>query len=1024
MNFNSTESTRSIRGLAQVPKVLQSMAVLLIYLMVSLQAFAQTGTNTISGQVTDETGDALPGVTVTVKGESGGTVTNIEGRYTLEAEPGSTLVFNFVGYTRQEVPVGNQTTIDVQLQEDVRELEEVVVIGYGTQKKSDVTGAVTNVGEKALQEVPVANVSQALQGRAAGVNITSTSPRPGNTGQIRIRGVRSLSAQNDPLLIVDGIPYGGSINDINTDDIKSVDILKDASSTAIYGSRGANGVIIITTKRGREGKPQLSYNGYYGINTVMNKYPTYSGEEFADLRRVSGYQADTRGSTSFLDVEEQSLALGRETDWQDLVYDEGYITNHDLSISGGTAETQYSLSGGYFKETTVLPGQAFTRYSIRGTIDQQIGSRVKVGLNTMNTLSITDGESVSPMYQILALSPLTVPYDDAGNLVLQPALGTDDFINPLVLFDETNWRQQRRRIRTFNSLYGEVEIAEGLKYRLNVGLDYYQDEYGAFLGSNTPMRNGQQNQASISNQDQGSYTIENLLYYNRTFGDKHNLNVTGLYSVQEMEGNSSNFNFTDVGVEYMQYFNLGQAQNFVNAGGNYFRWALISYMGRINYNYDDRYLFTVTARADGSSRLAPGNKWHYYPALAAGWNIGNEAFLQDQNVLTSLKLRLGYGQTSNASVAPYQTLGGLGTERYNFGSNNVIGYFVSQLPNYNLGWEWTTATNLGLDFGLFRNRITGSLELYDSRTDQLMMSRNLPATAGASNIFLNVGETRNRGVELTLSTVNVDAGDFSWTTDLNFSLNRNEIVALADPTQTRDVGNAWFVGYPVNTIFEFNKIGIWQEHERELAESYGFVPGQIKIEDVNNDGQITQEDRKILGSLQPDWQGGITNRITYKGIDLSMVAFANVGGLLVSTLHQPQSYINQLQGRRSGVRVDYWTPDNPTNAFPQPDAAQENPLYGQALGFYDATFVSIRSINLGYTLPSDLLDRIGGSSLRIYATAQNPFVLFSPYLDAGGVHWEPTGRGGASTEGLGNALTVGLNTPPTRAFILGMNLRF
>ncbi len=1021
MKINTTQKTRS----RPAWKPLNSALMLAIAVLLSCFSFTEalSQTVTVSGQVTDSQGGGLPGATVTQQGTNTGTVTDMNGEYSLAVTEGSTLVFSFVGYLTETVEIGNRSTIDVSLTEDIQSLQEVVVVGYGAQRKSDITGSIASVDEKSLREVPVANLSQALQGRAAGLEIVSTGSRPGDAGRIRIRGNRSLTAGNDPLLVVDGIPYGGTINDLNPDDITSVEVLKDASATAIYGARGSNGVIIISTRRGKPGKPQLTYNGYYGVNTVANEYDVFSGEEFANLRQISGYNARGNQGT-FLTVEEQSLALGRETNWQDLMYGTGVMTNHELGVSGGTESTQYSLSGGYFNESTVLPGQDFTRYSLRATVDTEIGSRVKVGINTMNNLSVRNGESVSPLYPMVTLSPLTVPFDDAGNRIVQPTLGTDDYFNPLFLFDDNAWAQERRRIRTFNSLYGEVQIAEGFRYRLNVGLDFFQERYGDFLGSATPMRNGQLNTAQTQNAEQYSYTIENLLYYDKTINEKHRIGGTALFSVQEQTYQNSIFNFRDIPINYLQFYDMGQATDFISADGNYNSWSILSYMGRFNYSYDDRYVLTLTARADGSSRLAPGNQWQYYPAASAAWNISNEDFMGD-NVVSDLKLRAGWGQVANTGVNPYQTQGLLGTERYNFGPQGAVGYYAVAAPNLNLGWEVTTTVNFGVDFGFFQNRITGSLELYEQNTNDLLMNQNLPPTSGTAFVLANVGATRNRGVEFNISTVNVESSTgFNWSTDFNIFFNRNEITALANPDQVRDIDNGWHVGHPIDAIFDFNKIGIWQADEADEAASYGFQVGQIKLEDINNDGQITGDDRSIIGAMQPDFQAGMTNRFSYKNFDFSVVAFARVGGTLVSTLHQPQSYVNMLSGRRSGIRVDYWTPDNPTNDHPRPDVGQENPLYGSTLGYFDASFLRIRSINLGYTLPNTWCERVGMGSVRVYLASQDPFIFFSPYMDAGGLDPEPTGTGGSSTPGLGNRLTIGLNTPRTTAFMGGVNIRF
>jgi TonB-linked SusC/RagA family outer membrane protein len=990
---------------------------------------------TVSGTVTEaSTGEPLPGVNIYVKGTTIGVVTDLSGRYSITVpSQEAVLVFSYIGYLTQEVEVGEQTVINISLAESLEKLEEVIVVGYGTMRKSDITGSIVSVSEESLREVPTASLNLSLQGRAAGVDIQRTSTRPGAGTQIRIRGNRSLGATNDPLIVVDGIPYEGSINDLNPGDITSVEILKDASSTAIYGSRGSNGVILITTRRGEAGRVSLSLDSYHGITSIITKYEVYDGETFKLMRDISRYGLPD----PYLDVELESIELGRSTDWQDLVYKNGFVTSHNLSVSGGTEDTRYSLGVGFYKETTVLPGQAFSRYPMRFTIDQKIGKRITFGLNTMNTLSYTDGEWASPMYWLLAMSPLCIPYDDEGNLIEQPAYPREDAYNPLTVDRTDQWKQQRRRLRTFNSFYGEVQIIEGLKYRLNAGLDFRTDKYGFYAGSDTPFQSGGPNTATIDNGEAWSYTFENLLTYQKTFAERHNFNFTGMFSVQETESSNTAISLSNIAADYVQYYNPSLADEFVpNNNSSYSRWGILSYMARVFYSYDNRYLLTLTGRADGSSRLAEGNKWHYYPALGLGWNIHNESFMQNLGFLSNLKLRLGYGQVSNTAIPPYRTLGGLTRVPYSFGTTGIYGYLVTNLPNTKLGWEFTNTTNIALDFGFLANRFTGSVDLYKQKTSDILLAKTLPQTSGVEGSYLeNVGETQNRGIEVTLSAnILSSVSGFNWDVDLNYYMNREEIVALQDTSVKRDIGNGWFVGEPIDVIYDYTKIGIWQSNESMDALMMGFFPGQIKLKDLNDDGRITEEDRSVIGHYEPDWIAGMTNRFHFKGFDASVVLYLRVGGTLVSTLHQPNSYLNMLQGRRSGIKVDFWysyvdsetgdTISNPTNNYPKPDVTYQNPYYGSTLGYFDATYLKVRSINLGWTVPQKWISKTGISSLRVYVTAQNPFkAFFSPYVDAGGLDPEPTGRGGSDTAGLGNRLTVGANTPPTRSILFGINLK-
>jgi len=1010
---------------------------IIVGIALSFPALAQS---VIKGTVKDEAGNTMPGVNIIVKGTSNGTTSDAEGAYTVSTnDTNAVLVFSFIGYASQEVSVGGRTSIDITLQPSAETLSEVVVVGYGTQKKSDITGAMVQLNEQSIREVPVANITQALQGRVAGVDIQTTSSRPGGNPVIRIRGSRSLGntldannpnpPNNDPLIVVDGIPFNGSINDLNPNDIVSMDILKDASATAIYGSRGSNGVILITTRQGKRGKPVLTYDGYYGTNSVVGKYKLYNAEEFNAFRAEAVKAGASYAPTA---DEAKNLTDGNQTDWQDEMYKKGYITNHSLSAAGGTDNTQYSLSAGYFKQTTVMPGQAYSRYSLTGRLDQNIGERVRIGMSTQNSLNVSDGENANPMFQLLTLSPLYNAYNPDGSVYKLPATGSIDATtrNPLLLRNKDSWQQQRKRLRTFNALYGEVKIVDGLKYRNNIGLDFFTDNYGHYYGSETPFQNGAANTAQVQNTFSSSYTVENLLMYEKTFAENHKLNVTGLFSTQQIETYGSTVQAQDLPADFTLYYNLGLANTTVVPNGSYAKSGLISYMGRVNYSFKDKYLLTLTVRRDGSSRLAKGHQYFNYPAAAVAWNIKKESFLEGVEPISALKLRIGVGQTSNQAIAPYASLGSLGKVPYNFGpSAGAFGYAVTSLPNPNLTWEFTTTTNVGLDFGLFTNRISGSLEFYKSLTTDILQPRALPPTSGVTTVTQNIGKTENKGIELTLGGVIVESkasGGFNWSADVNWFLNRSEITELGSGVKI-DAVNGWYVGYPIDAIYDYKKTGIWQTGEETDATALGgFKPGNIKVEDRNTNGKIDADDRMVLGSLQPKWQGGLTSRMSFKGFNLDVILFAKIGGMLVSTLYEANSSnpYNTLEGRRNGPNVDYWTPDNPTNAYPRPGQAQQ-PVYGSTLGYSDATYMKIRSINLSYNLPSSWLEKAGIGGIRIYAQAQNPFkAFFSPYVKEGGVDPETTGFGGSNSPGWNNRVTVQPNTPPVKQFILGITIKY
>jgi len=1020
----------------------KSMALLIFLLgLTPTLLFAQT---VLKGKVVDEKNLPLPGAGIKLKQSGKTTVATDDGSFTISPSANDvTLIISFIGYPAQEIDIKPGTTeYTVKLTPDSKNLNEVVVIGYGTQKRRDVTGSVASMSGTAIKEVPVANIQQALQGRLAGVEVQSTGTRPGANAQIRIRGERSIKGLNDPLVVVDGIPFsdnGGGLNDINPDDIATIDVLKDASATAIYGSRGANGVILITSKRGIAGDTRVSFNSYYGVSEITRKYKVYSPDQYRALRDYSIFNQD------YLADEKQGIATGRNTDWQDLLYKNGYITDNNVSVSGGSEQSQFSFGGGYFKQTSVLPSQDFGRGSFKATGDFKIGKRVKAGFNNISNYSITNGAQFGlNMFPLLSLSPLSSPYNADGSINRKPAGNLDDLnttYNPLLLQSNNNqWVDRVRRFRTFTSLYGEVQIVDGLKYRLNAGLDFNQEEGAQFRGTDSYFRPGLGNTAAVNNGTGTKYALDNLVTYDKTIAQKHRISLTALLGIEEQQFHSTSVSKDSITSDFVQFYNLGLSSVGPAAvlNGSESSSSLISAMLRANYVYDDKYMITLTGRSDGSSRLGQGNKWKQYPAISAGWSITNEEFMKNQKTFSNLKIRAGYGVTANQAVPVYSTLGGVASNgvRYNYGSSSQIGYYVSKIVDPNLDWEYTNTTNIGLDFGLFNNRITGSVDWYTAKTDKLLFDVPLPPTAGVSEPYLtNVGNVSNKGLEVALSSINIQTeGGFSWSTDLNFSLNRNKVDALYGNV-TQITNAQLFVGHPLSALYDYKKLGIWQTSEAAEAAKYGFVPGQLKLEDHNGDGKLNVDDKYVIGSGQADVQGGMTNRFGYKGFDFSFVLYARIGGTLVSQVHQPLAgYLTINDGRRNQVVVDYWTPNNPTNAFPSPNVAGgllSSPLTsdaGTTLGYYDASFVKVRSINFGYSFSNSLAKKLGAQKFKIYIAAQNPFILYSPYVRAGGVDPEPNGIGNQGVQNPGNitsrALTIGATVPPTRSFLAGLNVTF
>ena len=992
-------------------------------------------TQQATGHVEDSQGPLI-GATVMEKGTNNGTVTDFEGNFSLNVKPGATLVISYVGYESVEVKAG--TNVHVNLKEDGHVVNEVVVIGYGTQRREAVTGSVANIGGEKLNQIAASNAAQALQGRVAGVLMTQTSSKPGSEMQIRIRGQRSLSASNDPLIVLDGIPFMGQLSDINPSDIKSMDILKDASATAIYGSRGANGVIIITTVKGTQGTPaKVSYNGYVSFKKIFKKYPMMDGPTFSKMRQVAGKYQNS------LDENDNT-----NTDWQDLYYQTGVSHNHDVSVAGGTNGGSYSFGAGYYHDEAVVPTEGYDRVSVRGNFDQKVGEWFRFGLSTNTSYRKTQG--VNNMYAVLCSSPLSSPYNEDGSLKRYNTLPADDQVvvtKETVERDKEVWLSENKGIGTFNTLFGEVKCpwVEGLSYRINIGLNFRNSKQGSFTGTGVNNKDANAvNGGSVYENQTRNWAVENLLTFDRAFG-KHNLNLVAMYSAEQTTYEQSGGSAQEIPADYFQYYALDKATGQSNlVGYNYWQSGLISWMGRAMYSYDNKYMLSVAVRSDASSRLAEGHKWHTYPAVSAGWNIARESFMENATWIDNLKLRVGYGETSNQSINPYSTLGGLAIRNYNFGNgtNYKAGYYVNSLPNPDLGWEYSKTWNFGLDFSFFNGRLSGSFEYYIQKTRDILLDVSLPSTSGVSSYTGNIGKTENKGWEFTLNGIIIDnKNGWNWEAGINLYANRNKLTELASG-EDRDEGNRWFVGYPIDVIYDYEYEGLYQAGEEaamNILEPGGNI-GMIKVKytgDYDANGlptrQIGPEDRQII-SMEPKLMGGFNTTVGYKGFDLTVIGAFQIGGKLISAIHSSSGYLNMLTGRRNNLDVDYWTEQNTGAKYPKPGGvlSGDNPKYGSTLGYFDAGYLKIRAITLGYNFDSlKCIKDFGISRLRLYASVQNPFVLFSPFNNESGLDPETNSWANENTAVAVDGYTgkhkmpiVGYNTPTTRNFLLGLNLTF
>ena len=1006
---------------------------------------------TVKGVVKDQNGDAVIGATVKVLGSRGGTVTDSKGQYSIEAPSGSILSVSYIGYLTKQIRLRGENTVDIVLMEDNTTLKDIVVIGYGTQRKESVTGSVANVSAEKLMENPSSNITQALQNRIAGVDMQQTNSQPGAEMRIRIRGQRSLTASNDPLIVLDGIPFLGQLSDINPSDIKSLDILKDASATAIYGSRGANGVIMVTTNKGSLDTPaKVTYNGYVNFKTLFNKFPMMEGEKYVQMRKLAGKY--TNGLDERDDV---------NTDWQDLFFENGVSHSHDITVSGGTQSGTYSFGGSYNHDEGVIPTQKFDRFTLRANIEQKIGNFVRVGLSSTNTYNTKEGTQLG-VYNALNMSPITDPYNADGSLKRVVHLGSDDIFvltKDVIKANEEQWRQDTNTLATYNSLFGEIECPwlQGLKYRVNLGLNYRGTQIGGFTGKGFNSVNEKElSSASMQNQTYKNYAVENVLSFDRTFNDKHQLNLVGMFSAEQTRYTQTHMSGRNV-PDYFQYYNIGAATQDVTVNpdwNKYWQAGLLSWMGRVMYSYDNRYMISAAVRADASSRLASGHQWHTYPAVSLGWNIAREKFMENLNWIDNLKIRVGYGQTANQAIDAYTTLGSLGTTKYNFGPTGyATGYYPNALANKELGWEYSETYNYGLDFSFFNGRLSGTLEYYTMQTKDVLNKVNLPSTGGVSSYTANIGKTENKGFEASLNGIILDKKNgWTWEAGVNISLNRNKLVKLASGEGGRDEGNGWFEGYPIDVLYDYEKVGLWNTDDPdwqyfEIMEPGG-NEGMIKVnggryteaeqkagtipegKNVGDPRAVGPQDRQII-SLEPDFVGGFNTRIAYKNIDLNIIGAFQCGGKLISTLYGGSGYLNLLTGRRGNVDVDYWTPENKGAEFPRPGGIQsgDNQKYASTLGLFDGGYLKIRNITLGYNFSGEWMKKVGISTLRLYAAVQNPFIISSSYYSMSGLDPEPNSLSNQgqfhATQIGGHALpVVGTNAPCTRNYLIGLNLSF
>lgn len=934
----------------------------LFTLLVASQAQAQQ--TTVKGTIVgaDNSGPVVS-ATVVVQGTAIGTLTDEQGAFTIRVPgPNVSLLVSRIGYVRQTVPLNGVASLTIRMVRTTVSLSDVVVVGYGSQARSDITGSVASVKPERLEEKPNVSVAQAIEGATPGVTVTTSTAGAEPSISIQVRGRNSISASTSPLVVVDGIPYNGNLAEINPSDIASIEILKDASAAAIYGSRGSNGVVLVTSRKGSLGKPKVSYSGYTGTQRIANLPTLMNAQQFAEFKCVRIRTTPTQDcSTTLTATEKTGLANGTDTNWERIGTRDGNQMQNDLSISGGNADTKYYLGGTVLAVHGVALNDNFNRSTVRLNLDQIVKPWLKVGTSTQAARTKRDGVPVNFTTAFFS-NPLISPYDANGNVVLVPWPEdpiTNNALENLSVIDN----DQNKRLFSSNYLQADISAIKGLSYRLNAGIDIASRNEGSYYGRNTQTGLSSGGVSVLSNTSRSDWTVDNLLLYKRVLG-RNSFDFTALASEQ------SNSIETD-GLRGQGYPNdvLGYRSNLpllLVPGDTVVQSKILSQMGRLNYGYDGRYLLTLTSRRDGYSGFGRNNKYGTFPSVALGWNVSNESFFPWQNSVDALKLRFSYRKNGNQAIRPYQTLSQLDDRSYLNGDAPAPGYIPVTLGNPDLKWETTLSRNFGLDLSMWRGRMTATVETYSSKTSDLLLRRSISSVQGISTITQNIGKTANKGFELDLGVVPLRRGTFEWNANLNLSVNRNKIVDLYGD-QTDDIGSGWFIGQPIDVNYGYRFDGIFQATDdiKNSAQPTA-LPGYVRVKDVNGDGKIDPLDRTFIGSLQPKYTAGLTNSLKFARFTFSTF-FNTVQGVTRS---------NQLLGtnqvftdvRRNTVFRTYWTPEVPINNYPS-NSNSSNPL--SVSFFEDASFVRLKDITLSYDIPSELARRFSGESLRFYVNGRN-----------------------------------------------------
>ncbi|MFC2115047.1 SusC/RagA family TonB-linked outer membrane protein [Bacteroidota bacterium] len=953
---------------------------LAILVSVPSNAWSTQQGRTVTGKVTtSEDGTTLPGVNVVEKGTTNGTITDVEGNYSLTvADVDAIIIYSSVGFGTQEIAVGSQTVIDVVLEVDIQALDEVVVIGYGTQMKSELTGSVVSIPKVRLETMQFNNFANAIEGSMPGVSVTTAGGgAEGNDVIILIRGRNSITADIEPLIILDGIPYSGSYSSISPEDIQSIEVLKDASASAIYGSRGANGVILITSKKGTEGRMIVQADFRYGLSTVTNLPDVMDGEEFAAAK----IQYDPLDG---LHLSEQAVLNSdnpKGTNWLELATRTGSKLKAGISLRGGTEKYNYFVSVNHLDVAGVSKNDDFKRESFRLNMETQLKDWLTFGSNTMLNYADRSGEAAD-FSGAMWMDPLTLPYDENGDLIFRPLPEDIYFLNPL---GPTLYQDEDKSYDLFSNNYLVVKFPwiKGLQYKLNSGMEYSASTHSQYMGRNTPEGFNRGGYASVRNGRRTNVVLENILSYQNSFGN-HNLGFTGLYSFQETIRHSDGINARDFDLDVLSWWQMSIGSG-ISPSQTITQTDLLSWMGRFNYNYAKKYYATFTLRRDGYSGFGANTKWGTFPSVALSWNMKNEDFLSNVDFVNQLKLRISYGKNGNQAVEPYTTISRMGDELLFAGEDFNFNYLTDEnttapglvpaiIGNQSLGWEETTSMNLGLDF-LLAGRLQGNVDVYNANTDRLLLERTISATHGIESIMQNIGKVNNKGVELALTGYLVSGNDFKWNASVVASYIHNEIVELYGGEGGDDIVNKWFIGQPILSNYDYVFDGILQNAADSAAfyqiahnsgERNGLIPGSAIVKDLDGNDTINDMDRDLIGHTDPNLHLGVSSTLSYKGISLYFL-LQGVFGATRPNL----GLVNDNWGyRRNTTNREFWTPENHSNTIPANTSLYSTNPWDTGK-YQKADFWRLRDVILSYDLPSSLLDRVGIAGLRIFIQGTN-----------------------------------------------------